>query len=286
MDPGPVRIERLDDHGRAGRTARMAPQTGPGDSEIQLGPPRMLLDAHVAGNNISATPDGRVVVLSAKEEGAYAWIRGTPERFVHLGPQPDVRYVAVSPNGHWAATVTHIGGPHGQIGVNVWDVETGRRVTVLSAPNMSRAQFSPDGRSLVLARDVCQVWSVGSWRLEHTFDPGGPFTFSPDGRLLALCVGDAVRLYEFASGRRIATLPPPTRASRVTSPSAATGRGWPSSVLNRIRSTYGTCGASARAWRRSGWTGTQHLCDSPFPTMVPRLPNPFASRSSVQQPPA
>jgi WD40 repeat protein/tRNA A-37 threonylcarbamoyl transferase component Bud32 len=185
-------------------------QTGPGGSDIRLGLPRMLLDVHLRGNNFSATADGRVVVLSAKHEGAYAWIRGNPERTVHLGPQPDVRYVAVSPDGHWAATVSHIGDPRGDVGVHVWNVATGQRVAVLAAPNMSKVAFSPDGRSLVTARDACQVWSALSWRLERTIGTqGGHFAFSPDGCLLALCAGDVIRLYDFASGRPVATLSSP-----------------------------------------------------------------------------
>lgn len=92
----------------------------------------MLLDVHLSGNFLGATPDGRVVVVSAGT-GAYAWVSGTPERTVYLGPQRDVRLVAVSPDGRWAATVTYSDSPTGDVGVNVWEVETGKRVAVLAA---------------------------------------------------------------------------------------------------------------------------------------------------------
>jgi WD40 repeat protein len=182
---------------------------GRGGSTIRLGPPRMLLDARIRDSAFSVTPDGRVVVAAVPHTsyGAIAHVNRTPERTIHLGPQPDVRYVAVSPDGRWAATVTHIGGTAGDVGVGIWEVETGSRVRVLPARNISQPLFSPDGRSFVIANEGCDVCSVGSWRLERTIDTQGRyFAFSPDGRLLALSVEDAVRLYDFASGRRLATL--------------------------------------------------------------------------------
>ena len=97
------------------------------DSPIQIGPPGMLLDLRVKQAGIDATPDGRVVMAPVPHSSvaAYARVNGPAERTVQLGPQPDVRHAAVSPDGRWAATVTHIGGTRGDVGVGVWEIETG-----------------------------------------------------------------------------------------------------------------------------------------------------------------
>jgi serine/threonine protein kinase/WD40 repeat protein len=172
---------------------------------LVLGPHRHLTDAGAYGGHLASSRDGRVVVATYFDSGAYAFLRDRPGQPIHLGPQRDVRGVAVSPDGRWAALASHYGPPPYVI---VWDVETGRRVNTLDVAQSAEARFSPDCRWLATsASGSCKVWEVGTWRLAREFgtdtrDVG----FSPDSTLLAVCCRDQVQLYDPATGRRVATL--------------------------------------------------------------------------------
>jgi hypothetical protein len=151
------------------------------------------------------------VVATYFDSGAYAFLRHRPGQPIHLGPQRDVRAVAVSPDGRWAALGSFYGPPPFVV---VWEVETGRRVTALDTSNSAGAKFSPDGRWLATSsRGGCKIWEVGTWRLarELATDTEG-IDFGPDGNLLAVCSRDQVRLYDPATGRRVVTLESPEQS--------------------------------------------------------------------------
>jgi serine/threonine protein kinase/WD40 repeat protein/tetratricopeptide (TPR) repeat protein len=174
----------------------------------RLGPPRMISRLGADGGDVAASRDGRVIVGTFFNQGAFAFLSDRPDEPVSLGPQKDVRGVAVSPDGRWAATVSHIGiNP----AVYVWATATGKRVAVLNTPGGSSTRFSPDGRRLVTSSNGCKLWEVGSWRLIREFEPkSGSVDFDPSGSTLAVCVGTQVCLYDPNTGIRAATLESPT----------------------------------------------------------------------------
>lgn len=133
-----------------------------------------------------------------------------PDRRLVLGPQYDLRYAAVSPDGRRVVTGSHFSDGQSQ-SVRVWDGETGRPVRTLPLDGATQAVFSPDRRWLVTstAGVGSRLWEVGTWREVRRFAQALA-AFSPDGRLMA--VGDAlgvVRLVEPETGREVARLTGP-----------------------------------------------------------------------------
>src|SRR5262249_36732354 len=101
--------------------------------------------------------------------------------------------------------------------VRLWDPATGRQMLHFSAEVDLR--FSVDGRWLGLARHggQAQLLEVIPGREYRTLGFSPPASvaienadgdISPDGRILALCLNDVVRLWHLASGRELAVLPP------------------------------------------------------------------------------
>ncbi len=181
-----------------------------GENSYRLGPPRLITRSGIEGGSIAASRDGRVIVGTFFNQGSLVFLSDRPDEPVALGPQKDVRGVAVSPDGRWAATVSHIGiSP----AVFVWETATGKRAAVLNAPGGSLVRFSPDGRRLVTSLQGCKLWDVGSWRLIREFEPrSGSVDFDPTGSTLAVCAGTQVCLYDPETGIRAATLESPTLA--------------------------------------------------------------------------
>jgi eukaryotic-like serine/threonine-protein kinase len=202
------------------------------NDRLHVGPPEVLMTG-VAGGQLSSSRDGRVAAGSAHDEGAFGVLDGPSRRRIHLGPQRDVRHVAVSPDGRWAATST-FGARNA--GTSVWEISTRRRVTSLPASGFSTVLFSPDGRWLATASVGCEIWSVGSWRLERTIGSEGPYlAFTPDSRLLALSSKTGVNLYESSTGSRLATFEDPDLV----------GPNW--LAFNPDGSRLVTCGGETRA---------------------------------------
>jgi serine/threonine protein kinase/WD40 repeat protein len=140
-----------------------------------------------------------------------------PAKQVVLKGLPRENYVAVSPNGRWAA----VGNWRAREGARVWDLTTGAQVWQLQptdSQEMSCAvAFSPDGQWLVTSeQDKYRFWQVGSWapglviprdRLEPN---PGPLAFSRDSRTLAIARSAlTVQLIDEATGQEIATLSAP-----------------------------------------------------------------------------
>ena len=133
-----------------------------------------------------------------------------PESPIRLGPQADVRYIAVSPDGRWAATGSH----WTREGIKVWSLPEGRFEKQFPNTGLYASPlFSPDGRWLTtnLGNELC-LWTVGEWRAGPRFEGGG-LAFSPDGRLLAVAqLAGSVRLFEAETGRLVASLDDPQQS--------------------------------------------------------------------------
>ena len=116
------------------------------------------------------------------------------------GSHPAAAWVAVSPDGRWAASGTWKGD-----GVKVWAVAKGAAARALPVRGNAAVKFSPDGQWLVSGTgEEYHFWHTGTWESgpvvprEQAGDLWGMMAFSGDGRWLALATTRAggLRLYD------------------------------------------------------------------------------------------
>jgi WD40 repeat protein len=126
-------------------------------------------------------------------------------------PAPQVDFIALSPNGRWAATGTWRGK-----GTRLWDLHSGQQIDKELPGGDAFVAFSSDGRWLVNGTETeYRFWEVGTWRpglrIPRTPPAGaGPLAFSTDGKVLAIAHSfREVRLIETATGRELASLAAP-----------------------------------------------------------------------------
>ena len=195
--------------------ARWPVREGPVDSNtIRVGPPE-LLTTH-SGLNIDQSRDGRLLAVCQDHAAPFVLDLNHPGSPIRFGPQVDVRYIAMSPDGRWVATGSH----HGRDGIKIWSLPDGRLHKQFSNTGyFANPLFSPDGRWLTTSvKDEVCLWTVGEWREGPHFEGGG-LSFSPDGRLLATAQRTgSVRLVEVDTGRLVASLDDPqqSRARQAT----------------------------------------------------------------------
>jgi len=185
----------------------------PGTERIwRLGPPEALL-APGTDTVIAQSRDSRILAIPYFNQGTRVIDQSRHEsKLIPLVPQPDVRTVAVSPDGRWVASATFgTGTGHA---IKVWESLTGRLVKALPVDYALGVAFSPDGRCLAIQGGeggICRVWAVESWvEVEDRQIEGGALAFSPDGRLLAVDTGHGmIRLIDPATRRGYARLEDP-----------------------------------------------------------------------------
>lgn len=126
------------------------------------------------------------------------------------------RYIAISPDGHWALTAERMA-----TGVDVWNVSERRLQSrlprSLGATETGGVAFAPDGRSAVTS-DIAaySCWSVPDWQPLWKLPRKGSIShgmvaFSRDGRILAVAGPEyKVLLLDPASGQELARLDSPT----------------------------------------------------------------------------
>jgi WD40 repeat protein len=172
----------------------------PWAGQVVFGTGRMALDGE-RRTLVFLNDDDQVVSL-----GGDRWSK----RLLTLSA-PQAAFIALSPNGRWAATGTW----HGK-GTRVWDLHSGQQIGQELPGGDAHVAFSPDDRWLVNGtRDEYRFWEVGSWRpaLRIPRTPPtveGPLAFTPDGKILAIAHSlREVRLIETATGRELATLSAP-----------------------------------------------------------------------------
>ncbi|MBI3409190.1 MAG: protein kinase [Planctomycetes bacterium] len=149
---------------------------------LHIGPPRLL--AATVNGGADATPDGRIRVFP---QGIQTLLldAARPGERVTFGPQHDVRYSAISPDGRWVVGCSWSWDGRSK-SIFIWEVQTRRKAAELPVEGESSAQFSPDGRWLATSTGWLgtQLWEVETWRPGLRFDGG--VRWSEDGRLLAV----------------------------------------------------------------------------------------------------
>jgi WD40 repeat protein/tRNA A-37 threonylcarbamoyl transferase component Bud32 len=182
-----------------------------GSSSLRLGPPqsRASVDDPKYTNGTGTSLDGAVLAVPL-DSFALVFHRDRPDKPLRLGPQHDVRWSPVSPDGRWVVTCSHWRDGRSK-SARIWEAATGQHLLDLPLEGSTLAGFSPDGRWLATNTDGTgfRLWEVGTWREERR-SAEAAFAFSPDGKLLALTdTFGVIRLVETATDREVARLTGP-----------------------------------------------------------------------------
>lgn len=153
-------------------------------------------------------PDGARLAVAGSDERIQIWNVATARKIATLeGHVQEIDALTFHPDGGLLASRSWDGV------LRLWEPTTGR--PLLQVPMSAWPQFSSDGRWLGIAwnGEQVQLLEVTPSREYRTLGAGQvgyshESDISPDGRLLALNMYDAVRLWHLASGRELAVLPP------------------------------------------------------------------------------
>jgi WD40 repeat protein len=177
-----------------------------------VGPPRTLYQSsatsYACTSRVAWGPGGRFLIWSdfLRGEAIIEDLEGKSGRRV-LSGIPNLRDLAVSPDGRWLVTC-----PWRGTAIEVRDLRDGH-VVWKRAASQGRALCSPDGRMLVTSvDDTVGFWQVGSWRFLREVSCKGASTmaFSLDGSLLAVnSANGIVRLIDPQTGGEEARLENP-----------------------------------------------------------------------------
>jgi len=198
---GDLMFERSGDLIIDGSTAwqRWPMQLDTGRNELRIGRVSRFQLPEGSGP-ISQDKSGRVLAVG---HGGHAHVL-TPSGSLQVGPLEDCRYVAVSPDGQWAAT-----GSHFKDGAQVWSVRDGKKVANMAVEGTVGVLFSPDGKWLMTKYSPCRLWPVGSWSEARQIGGTG-HCFSADGGMMAVQEANGIiRLVETETGRTLAQLESP-----------------------------------------------------------------------------
>jgi serine/threonine protein kinase/WD40 repeat protein/tetratricopeptide (TPR) repeat protein len=208
--------------GTAGLLRWPVQQVNAATDRLRIGPPEWVADIPGRLWSCGFSADGRVAAVPLGSDGTLVVHRGDSRRTLRLGPQYDVRGVAVSPDGRWIVSGSHWNDGSG-IRYKVWGADSGKLLASLPFPNVDDGfGFSADSRWLYVANEQGR-WLEMSALAAADGVPGQTSPESPTGdsikprdvvsrdhRLRAEGSDEGVvRLVAFESGEEIARLPTP-----------------------------------------------------------------------------
>jgi eukaryotic-like serine/threonine-protein kinase len=180
---------------------------GPNSSTYRIGKPVRFLNARGL-DEAALSLDGRHLAVTEEFDGqALIFDLQNPSAKVVLSGHSDVSRIAISPDGHWAATAAW----KNQL-FKIWDARSGELVRSYSMPARIWVAFSPDNRWLATSGMDYQLWEVGTWQPKSPPKRGYESAvlnfaaFSPDGRVMARADASKIELLETSTEKPLATL--------------------------------------------------------------------------------
>lgn len=171
-------------------------------SRVTIGPPERLPCPAAYGTQVTSDRSGRVIAAATGNSAVLLHDFG--KKVITLGPLPQCRKVAVSPDGRWVVTARHETGP-----LDVWDTKSGALVQRLSEQtNETYVCFRPDSQGVACEQTSPRLRDTATWQEQQLPEaPGiGFHCFSPDGELAIDLHHRGATLREFRTGRKLGTL--------------------------------------------------------------------------------
>jgi WD40 repeat protein len=178
---------------------------------IRLGPPRHL-ELPWAPIRISQSSQSALAAITSEQAGESVVLN--TESGVVVGPtmpHPQTSYVALSEDGHWAASA----GWHSET-VRLWDARSSKMIKEWPLGRPMNVFFSPDSRELIICRgDEFIFFDLAAQEVRRRVRPEiglypGHVAFSPDGKLMALEMAPGIiHIKETSTARTIAKLEDP-----------------------------------------------------------------------------
>ncbi|MBI5761781.1 MAG: protein kinase, partial [Planctomycetales bacterium] len=175
------------------------------DDVLKIGPPKNVVS--LVCEQLALDKKWSILALGRKVPGPLVLDLNDPEKRPRSLTHVDAVHVAVSPDGRWVATGTHLG-----TGAKVWDAATGQLVRDLHKEYVNtQVVFSPDGSQLVTSTSEAIVfWDTATWTETRRISGGTSAAWSPNGALLAYSPSRyEVELQHAATGRTLAVLNAP-----------------------------------------------------------------------------
>jgi WD40 repeat protein/serine/threonine protein kinase len=194
----------------------LGPSADAGQAPRRIGPGRMLHPAPAPSESLRVHVDGRgqLLILAENSRDVSLLPLAEPAKASRLGTHDGAFWVALSPDGRWAASA----GATSEGTIYIWDTARGDLVRQLPQEDSRyfMTTFSPDGRWLVTnVRSEFRFWEVGSWEIRqrlprHLRSLDGYVAFAGDGRLLALAhARNLIHLYDARTWQHLASLETP-----------------------------------------------------------------------------
>ncbi len=166
------------------------------------------------------TRDGSTLIAASAAGSVTLWDVESGKARANFGHFGGMNAIVLSPDGKTLATGGNRNGSGAETSaspgdVRIWDVATGRRLTVLpvTAGRVTRLAFAPDNRTLAVATDAptLLLWNIAAPTPRATVAcPFGPvlfLAFAPDGKTLASGGQDGqLRVWNAVSGKLEAML--------------------------------------------------------------------------------
>mgnify|MGYP001420737671 CR=1 FL=1 len=148
------------------------------------------------GNTLSGEDDDREIK---------AWNVSTgKETTLHVKFGKIGHSFAVSPDGKLLAAQTKA------FFITVFDIASGRKIVTVDAFGFVKdVVFAPDSKTLLTtgSEKIAKLWSLPEGKEIRKFtDVTGGMAFSPDGKMIATCNKDVIRLWDVEKGHEIASL--------------------------------------------------------------------------------
>jgi serine/threonine protein kinase/WD40 repeat protein len=242
-----------------------------------IGPPQ-LLQRRGTRDGFAITPDGRTIAAAMHHDGGLVFDARNPQSARWLGPQRDVRNIAISPDGRWVVT-----GSHGIAdGMKLWDARTGH--VVHDFPGVPDEiggvrSFSLDGRWLAVDWDGWVLFETTTWTLKRRLLQGVAMSlaFAPDSRTVVYDdhAGSMI-LAEVATGRELARFEDPEQSAAAALAFSPDGSRLVTTLADRPYLRIWDLGAIRRRLAGMGldWDPPAMSGTSDAPVSFPAIPKP------------